>query len=425
MALLAAVHLAAISFLRRLGFLHVSDDDFARTVIAQEFAHAPKLDPSGTSWLPVPFYLTGLAMKVFGRSFDVARNVSVVLTTASLALFYREARRSYPAPRWSLLIAFVWLATFPWLAFLAGAAVPEAYTALWIATAIGSLAAPRATWLPAFLLLLATLSRYEAWSAALAFAVLRPILSTKDTRKKAALVGALPLLGPASWMLWNRISHGEYMHFVTRVTKFRAAFETQPLSFRVLQYPRALADVAPECALLAVVTIASFLWLPPDRQRSLKGPFVAGLLMLGLLIAGNVKDGAPTHHAVRALLPIVCVLGPTVAESCVGLAERLAGPSLARKTWIVGIVAGGILVYAGVLPSRYEEYPGKHEKDARLALLDKGRALKSVPHLELQPCAYEHFALIVGYEAPERVTILPKMKEETAPCPRIAERTTP
>ena len=56
-----------------LGFDHVSDDDYARVTIAQSFAHAPRLDPSGTSWLPFPFWALGSVMAVFGRSLEVAR----------------------------------------------------------------------------------------------------------------------------------------------------------------------------------------------------------------------------------------------------------------------------------------------------------------------------------------------------------------
>ena len=38
------------------GFRAVSDDDFARVVLAQQWAAHPTLDPTGTSWLPVPFW---------------------------------------------------------------------------------------------------------------------------------------------------------------------------------------------------------------------------------------------------------------------------------------------------------------------------------------------------------------------------------
>ncbi|MEO8796345.1 MAG: hypothetical protein ABI551_00540, partial [Polyangiaceae bacterium] len=67
-ALVFVVKLAVSFWVLRLGFSHVSDDDYARAVISEQFAHAPSLDPSGTSWLPFPFWLTGSVMMVFGRS---------------------------------------------------------------------------------------------------------------------------------------------------------------------------------------------------------------------------------------------------------------------------------------------------------------------------------------------------------------------
>ena len=82
-----AIELVSIVLLRLLGvlallgsgFRAISDDDYARTVIAQRFVGAPKLDPSGTSWLPFPFHAMGAAMVLFGRSIEVARWASVVV----------------------------------------------------------------------------------------------------------------------------------------------------------------------------------------------------------------------------------------------------------------------------------------------------------------------------------------------------------
>lgn len=72
-AVLVAVKLALGALVLAMGFTHVSDDDYARTVIAEQFAHAPRLDPSGTSWLPLPFWLAGLAMAACGRTLATAR----------------------------------------------------------------------------------------------------------------------------------------------------------------------------------------------------------------------------------------------------------------------------------------------------------------------------------------------------------------
>jgi hypothetical protein len=59
-AALCLLKAAIGAWLLARGFSHVSDDDYARTVIAEQFAHAPRLDPSGTSWLPLPFWVAGL-----------------------------------------------------------------------------------------------------------------------------------------------------------------------------------------------------------------------------------------------------------------------------------------------------------------------------------------------------------------------------
>src|ERR1700679_1535319 len=74
---LVLLKLAVSFWVLRAGFSHVSDDDYARVTIAQAFAHAPTLDPSGTSWLPFPFWLNGTVMAVLGRSLGVARGVAV------------------------------------------------------------------------------------------------------------------------------------------------------------------------------------------------------------------------------------------------------------------------------------------------------------------------------------------------------------
>jgi len=79
---LVALKCAVSAWALHIGFTHVSDDDFARVTLAQAFAHAPQLDPTGTSWLPFPFWLNGGAMALFGRSLAVARGVAVVSSAA-------------------------------------------------------------------------------------------------------------------------------------------------------------------------------------------------------------------------------------------------------------------------------------------------------------------------------------------------------
>jgi 4-amino-4-deoxy-L-arabinose transferase-like glycosyltransferase len=74
------------------GFRAVSDDDYSRVVIAARFAQHPTLDPSGTSWLPAPFWLYGAPMAVFGDSLLTARVVAVLAGAASAVLVWLAAR---------------------------------------------------------------------------------------------------------------------------------------------------------------------------------------------------------------------------------------------------------------------------------------------------------------------------------------------
>jgi len=76
-AALVALSRALVSALCLLGgFRAISDDDYSRVVLAARFADTPSLDPSGTSWLPLPFWFYGALMALLGDSLGVARAAS-------------------------------------------------------------------------------------------------------------------------------------------------------------------------------------------------------------------------------------------------------------------------------------------------------------------------------------------------------------
>src|SRR4029077_5415990 len=116
------------------GFSHISDDDYARTVIAEQFAHAPRLDPSATSWLPLPFWLEGGAMMVAGRSLGVARALAVTLGAVSVCPPYLAMRWARVA-RSAAIIAVVIAMALPWGAWLSAATVPEGWSGALVAAA--------------------------------------------------------------------------------------------------------------------------------------------------------------------------------------------------------------------------------------------------------------------------------------------------
>src|SRR5688572_26177721 len=162
-ALIAAAKLMVAGAVLAQGFRALSDDDYARIVIAQRFVAAPALDPSGTSWLPFPFWIYGATMSVFGRDPNVARATAVALGVAGAVLVWNAARW-LGAGRRGALAGGLLAAAFPYSAWLGAATVPEAPTAALVVfgSASASVTGARRL-LGAAALCAACLSRYEAW----------------------------------------------------------------------------------------------------------------------------------------------------------------------------------------------------------------------------------------------------------------------
>ena len=82
-----------------VGFFTVADERRAYL-----FAGHAKLDPSGTSWLPFPFWATGTVMKVLDPSLDVARLAAWLgrsgVTSFAEGWWKRLAGRISPSPSW-------------------------------------------------------------------------------------------------------------------------------------------------------------------------------------------------------------------------------------------------------------------------------------------------------------------------------------
>ena len=411
------------------GFRAISDDDYARTVIAQRFVAAPKLDPSGTSWLPFPFHAMGGAMALFGRSIEVARGASVALALAG-GVAMHLALVVWGVPRRARVLGMAAVAVLPWTLWTTVATVPEAFTAAFVASAVlfAALPADRATTatrlVAAGLACAATLSRYEAWPAALVVAgalaaSLRELVLEKTasvargaraTRGAAFAAVFLALAGIVVWMIWNRVTHGSATHFLFRVARYKKSLAAgQPegtLLERLLAYPRLLAIHFPE-AIVALVVFAAHLRDRGPLARARAVSLAAAGAILAFLVVGNINDGAPTHHAERALLAAVFCLIPLAVASVAA-----AGP---RGAWFV---AAGVLglVELGHLCAR--ERPGAGAAD-RAVQVARGHALRGEPNFRVVPCAYEHFALIAAYGAPERVEVGTEPKPTAGHCPHV------
>jgi hypothetical protein len=419
---LVAIKVAIGAFVLHLGFSHVSDDDYARTVIAERFADAPHLDPSGTSWLPLPFWITGSTMMALGRSLDVARAVAIALGALSVAAPY-AAMRMVGASRWVGLSATAVSMALPWSAWLGVATVPEAWCGALAGAAMIAMAEPRARAAAAAALFAASLSRYETWPACIALAGLASVAAWREPRARNLSVVVVAMAGPLLWMAWNAHAHGSAFHFLARVSAFRRSMGPvgQPLSSKLLTYPVALFVATPEAALLGTIGLVGLAASATLRRRWLVAAGCLAATMM-FLIAGEVGDGAPTHHPERALSPLWWVL-VGMGVDAVSRATRQLKALNPRAGAL--LVSAGALGWALFLPMRWSRAPGESDADRRDGPVARGLDMRArdVREADITPCSFEHFALIAAWGRPEGARLLPSLRRPPTPeCPRVDER---
>jgi hypothetical protein len=211
---------------------------------------------------------------------------------------------------------------------------------------------------------------------------------------------------------------------VTRVTTFRHAVGAAdaPLADKLLGYPRALLEDTPEAAVLAV---AGLLGLALDRELRARwtATAVAGAAVVAFLVAGDLGDGAPTHHPSRALSAIwwlAAATGIDAASAWLARAQRL------ERRWrvaVAGLAGAATVAWVVTLPARLRAAPGESDAERRDVQIERGLAMRArdVAGAEITPCAFEHFALIAAWGAPERATLRTRTGEPvTDACPHVS-----
>jgi hypothetical protein len=416
-----AVAKAALSLgVLATGFVALSDDDYSRTVIAEQFAQSPSLDPSGTSWLPLPFWLHGAAMSVFGRSLLTAHATAVALGVVSAVCIHRAALwLGLPRPL-AFLSALVATA-IPTAARLGVCTQPEALVAGLVMLGAASTTVDGSRRVAgAIALFAACLCRYEAWAAAAAFAAITaydaartqrtgrgapPSRSTPSARARAQVAcAAIAIAAPLLWIAHGVASHGDALFFLHRVAAYRRALGvTEPFVRSLLAYPSALLRFEPEVTLSAIgiafALVATARSPRPFAVFSRPAVVVGGIL--AFLVVGRVLDGAPTHHAERTLLPVWTFLSLFVANGVTRVFLPASGRPLSAAGRAIPFAIGVALVSA-LLRAGIPDDPGA-PRDAQRAIGELARArVTGQDRLLVDTSDYGYFAVIAAFGAPER-----------------------
>lgn len=329
------------------GFRAVSDDDYARAAIAARFAQHPAADPSGTSWLPLPFWLYGVPMALFGDSLLVARGVALLLGAGSAVLVWVTAKLlgfSERAALWGALGAVL----LPYGAWLSAATVPEAPTSALILLGSVCLVRPEPklrAW-GGLALGAACFCRYEAWAPALLFSALTAVDALRTRKHALWLAAGLASAPIALWLLHGVVRHGDALFFVARVRQYQAALggPTHDLLTALWQTPLAIVRFEPE--LVAITAVALGLSLRngdspfgPTAWR----PLAALGVLVAFLVAADATGGTATHHPERSLLPVFWFLALLAA----GLVTRLADE--VERPWLLPGLALPLALMANLL----------------------------------------------------------------------------
>lgn len=383
------------------GFRAVSDDDYARVAIAERFADAPGIDPTGTSWLPFPFYLYGTALKLFGNSLSVASGVAALLGVVSTLVCWWAARL-LGLSRWAALGGAALCALLPYSAYLGAAALPEAASAaicVFAAAALGHTGLPRI--LGALALFAACASRYEPWAVALMFAVVSAFDAARTRDRRLALAAAIAAAFPVLWLLHGIVRHGDATFFIARVSAYRAALGgSDSLLERWLRTPRGLVLGEPELCVAFLLVALPLTWFTRATESRRLARFTGALLALfALLLVGDVRGSAPTHHGERALL--------SVWFGMALLAARAIDHSrtLRRSSRLVLLFTSGALGLLGY---------GLRQKFPRAAFVDRSDAVaigvsarqRAVTRLAIDSDDYAFFAIQAAFGHPARTLVL-------------------
>jgi hypothetical protein len=273
----------------------------------------------------------------------------------------------------------------PWAMQLAVATVPEVPASACAAAGAIALAAasPNVRLVGALAMLASTLSRYDAWPIAILFALVTMFDARRAQgrdRTMLLLAAAIAALGPCAWSAWQWAKYGDPLRYLRLVRSYRKALGAGPsLTERLLGYPYGVVEELREAWVTGVLGAVCALVL--ERRRALdkldlawRRPLLLALVQLVVLIAGDVRDGAPTHHPERALLGPAAIVIFAAGDSVSAVFTDIR--SFGRKLTLASITA---LALGGWIALRLHRTLGWYESAPRPREVAAGRALAALP----------------------------------------------
>lgn len=362
--LLTAKLLLSVALLRA-GFVSVSGDDFMRALIALEWAKHPFLvstefDTASSLWLPLPFWLNGVALKAVSEPWLVPIAVNVALSLGGLLYLYGLARRLFDER--TALLTIILIGILPWHVWLSTSGMAEIPLLFFLSAAFYYLVrwesdvAPRWALLASVAALGATMARPEGWLYVLPLTA-RFAAALSRRRWELVVAATLPWSFAVCWLGFNYVAYGEAWQFVQLSRRnFQAeAGSIDSLAVRLLQFP----------LLLAAVSLTLSVLLPPSLVRAWRrgGSAVRRYTALvgcgfGLLIGAGLLGLGTTSAPQRYVVTPLALFAPLLAGWCRHVAWPALGPRLAMLALLGYILANALFVF---------QFPREFQDEVRLA----------------------------------------------------------
>lgn len=383
---LAALKVVLAAALYDPGWVWLHQDDYCRTLMAWKWAQHPYLYPSDLHWLPLPFYVYGLAAWIRGGedlhlTFTVVSQAMMILALVPIydlgrTLFSRRVGLVtavlYTACAWQTVMSFSALAEPLYYLLMISAAC--LFVRWWRGGRLAPLAGAMAC------LAAATLARYEAWVFVGLFDLAGVVrLASRRRAGRPVLTHAVvlltPWIGPGLWVLANLRVLGVPLEFygANRHAFYEANYKLTRLQ-RAVRYPWAFVRLSPPLTALLVLAVARWRAWGLRRATMLAAVAVAHFAILTALYI----NGSGPSFVDRIVLVHLFLLMPATAAALVAVCDRIRPNG---RTWPAVIVA--LIIAWGALDARDMIVHRRHgdyilQGDEYLRLADYLRA--TLPH---------------------------------------------